>query len=482
MKKRTKIGTVVGVVALICATGGFYFYRNGKTSDGPQGDPVRVEKPVKGELVEMVNAPGQVEPRTWVAISAKTMARIMEMPYEEGQAVVKGDSGANPPLPASVLVKLDATDLEAGMKLAEAHRAAQAVQIEVEKSRIESQRSQLAASDAQLVKAQRDLERVRQLVQTKDRSQSDLDDAQTRYDDLKAQKTASEYSLKAAEMNITVMTHNLEAADAEMARAKDALNYTVITSPIDGVVTRRNAKVGELVVTGTMNSPGTVILEVADLSQMLLVVQVDEADIGGIKVGQRANVRIHTYGEQEFHGTVESIALTHDMSQTGAKYFKTKILLDRTDKSIYSGLTADVDILTSKHDGILKVPSQAILARPVDGLPLAIRDKSLCVDKKKTFATVVYRFIDGKAVVTPVTVGPSDATHTIVAAGIGPDDMLIVGPYKVLDGLADEQKVQDEREIEKRKEAEKARSEKGGVTESTDSTVKAGVDSTGKGA
>ena len=88
-------------------------------------------------------------------------------------------------------------------------------------------------------------------------------------------------------MNIEVAQHQLKAADAEIARARDAVSYTTITSPIDGVVTRINAKVGELVVTGTMNNPGTMIMEVADLSQMLLVVQLDEADVGKVKAGRR---------------------------------------------------------------------------------------------------------------------------------------------------------------------------------------------------
>jgi len=485
VKKRTKVGLIVATSVVICGAVGVYFYTKSKASDGPKGEAVRVEKPVKGVLVEMVNAPGWVEPRTWVAISARTSARIIDMPYDEGATVTKGDPDAKAPVPPSVLVKLDATDLEAELKSAEARRAAQAAQIEVEKIRLDSQRSQLVATDATLLKAKQDLDRSSELLKSRYVAQSDFDQARTHYDEVKAQRESADQAIKAGEMNLLVFQHNLVAADAEITRARDQLSYTVITSPIDGVVTRRNAKVGELVMTGTMNNPGTVILEVADLSQMLLVVQVDEADIGGIRVGQRANVRIHTYGEKEFHGTVESIALTHDTTNSGAKYFKTKILLDKTDKPIYSGLTADVDILTEKHEDILKVPSQAILSRPVDGLPLSIRDNCPCVDKKKTFATCVYRFCDGKAVVTPVTAGPSDQTHTIVEAGVSPNDLIIVGPYKVLDGLANDQKVQDEREIEKKKDAEKAKAEKGkdkGATvESTGAAIGGtGVDSTGK--
>ncbi len=269
------------------------------------------------------------------------------------------------------------------------------------------------------------------------------------------------------------MAFNLAAADAEIARARDAVNCTVITSPIDGVVTRRNAKVGEMVVTGTMNSPGTVILEVADLSQMLIVVRVDEASIGGVKVGQKATARIHTYADEKFEGTVQSIALTHDLGTGGSKYFKTKILLDAKDRRIYSGLTADVDILTSSHPDVLKVPSQAVLGRSVDDLPLAIRDKNPNVDTKKTIATVVYRLVGGKAVVTPVAVGASDATHTIVTSGLSSTDSVVVGPYKVLESIKHDQSIQDEREVEARKKASEKKDAKGDLASTTSSTESA---------
>jgi hypothetical protein len=68
------------------------------------------------------------------------------------------------------------------------------------------------------------------------------------------------------------------------------------------------------------------------------------------------------------------------------------------------------------------------------------------VDAKKVMATVVYRVIDGKAVITPVSVGASDATDTIITAGLDESDRVIAGPYKVLESLKHEQKVQDERE------------------------------------
>jgi HlyD family secretion protein len=212
--------------------------------------------------------------------------------------------------------------------------------------------------------------------------------------------------------------------------------------------------------TGTMNNPGTVIMEVGDLSQMLVVARVDEADIGGLQVGQRANVSIQAFPNTEFTGVVDTIALTHRMSNNGTKYYRTEIILDPSEKKLYSGLTADVDIQTRKHDDIIKVPSQAVMARPMDGLPLEIRENSELLDKKKIHATVVYRCVDGKSVVTPVKIGNSDLTHTIITAGLDQGDKIVIGPYKVLDSLGHDKKIKDEKEVEAEKKAKEGENSK----------------------
>jgi len=97
------------------------------------------------------------------------------------------------------------------------------------------------------------------------------------------------------------------------------------------------------------------------------------------------------------------------------------------------------------------VPTQAVLGIEVDSLPLQIRENNPEVDTTKTFATVVYRYIDGKAIVTPVKIGQCDLTHTIIKSGITEKDRIVVGPYKVLEKLKHDQKIQDEREAEAKK-------------------------------
>ena len=444
MKRSRKIIVGLGIVVVIALIAGFAVKK--KVSTTKKGTNVSIAHPELGELVEFISAPGEVEPKNKVQISAKVSARILEPPFDEGDAVTVGDPNADPPVAASMLVRLDAKDLESELRSTKAGHAAQETQLDVNKARINSQRETLEGTQASLNQADLDLRRQYELLKSKDIAQTEYDQAKLKYDGLKAQFESQRYDLKAAELNLKVMEHNLEMSDARIEQAQERLSYTKIYSPINGVITRLNSKVGE-VVTGTISYPGTIIMEVADLSQILVVAQVGEADIGKLELGQKATVTVQAFPDDEFKGIVDAIALMHSMSNTGTKYFRTEVLLDNDPNvsKLYSGLTAHVEIETLKHGEVLTLPTQAILGRPIDGLPMEIRDNSPEVDKDKTFTPVVYRFVDNKAMVTPVKIGPSNLTHTIITSGLSAEDQVIVGPFKVLDNLNHDQDVKDER-------------------------------------
>ncbi len=464
-----RVFIIIGVTLLILAglgalLGPAAVTRIREAMPKPQGTVVRLLPPERGTLIETIKAPGEIEPRTKVEISARLSARITALPFEEGAEVTKGDPSATPPVEPSLLVKLDSTDREASLRAAEARRAADAAAIEVARARLAGTQASIEGTRASLRQSEIEHQRNLDLLATRDVAQSAVDQSEARLAELRASLAAQEQSLKADELNLKVMEYNLQAADAGIEQARDELSYTTIYSPIDGTVTRLNAEVGELVVTGTMNNAGTVIIEVADLSVMLLIAQVDEAAVGGVEVGQSADVRINAYPGRVFKGTVQAIALSHDRAADGSKYYKTEILLDMEGMQIYSGLTADVEIETRRHEDVIKVPSQAVLARPVDDLPLSIRENNPDVDMTKSVATVVYRFIDGKSVVTPVTIGPSDAADTVILSGLSEEDRVIVGPYRVFENLRHDQDVKDEKVVEQEK-LEKQRKDEAARTE-----------------
>ena len=153
--------------------------------------------------------------------------------------------------------------------------------------------------------------------------------------------------------------------------------------------------------TGTMNNAGTMIMEVADLSQMVLRARVDEGSIADVKVGQKAKVRMEAYRGKVFDGVVQSVALANYNPQlargsgmnnsrttsndSGISY-QVEILLDTQGLRIFSGLSADADIETHRYQDIIKVPSQAVLGRSPDSLstesrrasPRSIRPRQPC--------------------------------------------------------------------------------------------------------
>jgi HlyD family secretion protein len=450
---------IVVVVAVLAAGlwGVGHWWQSRAKADADQPTNVRVERAVRGPLVESISAAGEVEPKTKVAISARVSARIAELPFKEGDRVTKGDPNATPPIPPSVLVRLDSKDLEAQLRSVEARSLAEKAQLKVSETRVAAQKSRIEALKVILADARRELGRKSGLLSSQDVSQSEVDQLQAKVDQQAAELLGAEAALKGEEGALVVSAHSIDAAEAEIAKARDNLNYATITSPIDGIVTRLNAEVGEVVVTGTMNNAGTVILEVADLSQMVLNAKVDESAIAQVKPEQRCKVRVEAYRDQVFDGVVKNVALANfdpaqsrggssgnrNMSSDGGKTFAVEILIDTKGYRFFSGLSADVDIEIKRYDDVVKVPSQAVLGRAPDSLPEGVRDRPE-VDRSKASVPVVFRHVDGKAVATPVTIGASDLTHTIVSSGLNPGEAVIVNPYKVLENLKHDQKVKAE--------------------------------------
>src|SRR5687768_14385393 len=252
-----------------------------------------------------------------------------------------------------------------------------------------------------LVDAQRDLARQEKLLTSDDVSQAVVDAARAKAEQLEQQLQSSIGELEAAKLNLVVLQHAIEAAEAEILRAKDNLAYTTITSPIDGIVTRMNAKVGEMVVTGTMNNAGTIILEVSDLSEMQVDAQVDETNIASVKAGQKAKVRISAFPDEMFNGEVKLVGLDiadqrgggNQMNFGGGsqqgRYYRAKVVVDVGGKRVPAGLSADVDIETQRHVNVIRIPTQAVMGRPVEELPADVKSRPE-VDKNKQLATVCF--------------------------------------------------------------------------------------------
>lgn len=415
---------IVGVLAALAIVGGVLLVSLAPEDmlksfrSGPAGTEVRTEVAEESTLIETVSAPGKIEPLTKVEISSEISSRIEQLPFREGERVQRGD----------VIVMLDDRDLRAALQASEAQR-------ESEQFRLQSEQARLTGLLQHRDYALKTLERQKALYDTGDVSRSALDDAMEADADLEANVEASKHA-------ISVIESLLAAAKADMDRAADALTKTVIRSPMNGIITSLNAEVGEVVLVGTMNNPGTVIMTVADLSRMIHNAEIAESDIAAVAEDQRARIHVNAYPDEIFQGIVRKIALQRTDNPDGTGYFETEVELDLQGRRIYSGLIANVDVEIAEHRGIV-VPSQAIVERLVDDLPHEFRNSPL-VDRNKRVTNVVYRVVDGKAVCTPVRPGPSDLTHTLVEDGLDPGSVVVTGPYKVLEKIKHNEPVKPE--------------------------------------
>ncbi len=419
------------VVVLGLAGGGYYLQSSGmlqKWIDGfnpqSQGVKVRLSKAAKGDLVRTVSAPGTIEPKTKVEVSSQVSARIIGLPFREGQVVKEGD----------VVVRLDARDLAALLDSAKA-------QLKSEEARLEGARAALANASVEY-------NRRKELFATKDIPKTELDNAEAEY-------LRNDSNFKAQQFAI-------EIARANIQRAEKDLDNTVIKAPFDGIITRLDAEVGETVVVGTLNNPGSVILEIADLGLMLLKARVDEANVAPVREGQKAQVYVNAFQDETFVGTIDHVGLKMKTDRDGTSYFEADILLELPNGVLLrDGMTANAEVQVETFRDVLKVPSQAVVDYAIDDLPQSV-SKDPSVDRTKKFARVVFVVEGGKARVVPVTTGTSDLTDTIITAGLTDDATIVVGPFKTLATLKHEQSVVDEATV--KPEAEKSKKAAGGET------------------
>ncbi len=220
-----------------------------------------------------------------------------------------------------------------------------------------------------------------------------------------------------------------EVARAQLQQAQDQFDKTVVCAPINGRVVQLNIKEGETVLVGTMNNPGTVLLVIADLSQMQAVVEIDETDVVAVKTGQAATITVDALPDISFTGKVSQVGympvqrlLTGEQSTTN---FQVEITLDSTVPALRPGMNLQAEIFTAQLDSVLVVPIQAVGRRKVKNRE---RETVFCVK-------------NGRAVLVPVRTGVASDTEIEVVEGLSPGDEVIIGPYKVLSKLADGDRV-----------------------------------------
>jgi len=229
------------------------------------------------------------------------------------------------------------------------------------------------------------------------------------------------------------------------------------------VVSALNVEAGEIVITGTMNNPGTQILVVSDLSRMLVKADVDETDVVDLEVGQKAKITVDALPDTSFPGTVTEIGNTAKRTLTGSEgqtNFEVKVVFDQDVPEVRPGMTADVEIDTGTREKTLGVPIQAVVVRTERELeraskkepakrPRKVKDAVVAADedtvgRKEKEITGVFVVRDGVASFVPVRTGIASETAIEIFGETKEGESVVAGPYKALRELKPNTKVKRE--------------------------------------
>jgi HlyD family secretion protein len=279
--------------------------------------------------------------------------------------------------------------------------------------------------------------------------------------------------------------YNVESASATVNESRENLGRTSIYAPVDGTISRLDVELGERVL-GTQQMTGTEMMRVANLNNMEVEVDVNENDIVKINIGDSAKVEVDAYLKKEFKGIVTSISnsASATLSADQVTNFKVKV---RIVKESYAdlmvgkpvsfspfrpGMTATVDIITTRKENVIGVPISAVVmrtdttsTRKVDALDKSKEDEVVDVapevKNEKRFECVFVKVGD-KVKLKIITTGIQDDTYIEIVSGLKQGETIITGPYTtVTKELNPDDVVYVKTKEEIAKDKKKAASEKG---------------------
>ena len=351
-------------VAVVVVAGGYWML------GGPEGKSTvdfATETVTKGNVSNFITATGTIEPVTEVEVGTQVSGIIDKIYVDYNSVVKKGE----------LIAEMDKVTLQSELQSAKATYDGNEAEYDYQKKLYDRNRK---LHEKQLI--------------------SDMDYEETVYNFQRAQSA-------------------LEQSKAALAKAERNLSYATITSPIDGVVTSRDVEEGQTVASG-FETP-TLFTIAADLTQMQVVADVDEADIGGVKDGQRVTFSVDAYPNDTFEGVVTQIRLGEDSSTSSGSSgtsgtvvtYEVVISAPNPDLKLKPRLTANVTIYTLDRKNVLSVPARALRftpEKPLIGENDIVKD---CESEHKLWTREGNTFI-----AHPVTVGISNGVNTEIVSGI----------------------------------------------------------------
>lgn len=359
-KKKTLVIVAVAAIAALAV----WLLSGGKKEEKITFDTAAV---APANIMNSITATGTIEPVTSVTVGTQVSGIVSKLFVDYNSVVKKGQ----------VIAELDKTNLM---------------------SQLNTAKTQLATAQSQLNYQTANYKRYKTLFEKGLVAADDFDNAKLSYTQAKEQ---------------------VVSAKEEVQRAQTNLGYATITSPIDGVVLSKSVEEGQTVA-ASFSTPE--LLTIAqDLTNMQVVADVDEADIGDVKEGERVTFTVDAYPDDTFEGEVKQVRQEATTTNNVVTY-EVVISAPNADLKLKPGLTANVTIYTAERKGVLSVPSKALRFTPQKETVGKMKIVDAANAKNKVWT------IEGNSIVAhKVNIGMTDGTNTQIVGGIAEGTKVVTG-------------------------------------------------------
>lgn len=359
-KKKTLVIVAVAAIAVLAV----WLLSDGKKEEKITFDTAAV---APANIMNSITATGTIEPVTSVTVGTQVSGIVSKLFVDYNSVVKKGQ----------VIAELDKTNLM---------------------SQLNTAKTQLATAQSQLNYQTANYKRYKTLFEKGLVAADDFDNAKLSYTQAKEQ---------------------VASAKEEVQRAQTNLGYATITSPIDGVVLSKSVEEGQTVA-ASFSTPELFTIA-QDLTNMQVVADVDEADIGDVKEGERVTFTVDAYPDDTFEGEVKQVRQEATTTNNVVTY-EVVISAPNADLKLKPGLTANVTIYTAERKGVLSVPSKALRFTPQKETVGKMKIVDAANAKNKVWT------IEGNSIVAhKVNIGMTDGTNTQIVGGIAEGTKVVTG-------------------------------------------------------
>lgn len=359
-KKKTLVIVAVAAIAALAV----WLLSGGKKEEKITFDTAAV---APANIMNSITATGTIEPVTSVTVGTQVSGIVSKLFVNYNSVVKKGQ----------VIAELDKTNLM---------------------SQLNTAKTQLATAQSQLNYQTANYKRYKTLFEKGLVAADDFDNAKLSYTQAKEQ---------------------VASAKEEVQRAQTNLGYATITSPIDGVVLSKSVEEGQTVA-ASFSTPELFTIA-QDLTNMQVVADVDEADIGDVKEGERVTFTVDAYPDDTFEGEVKQVRQEATTTNNVVTY-EVVISAPNADLKLKPGLTANVTIYTAERKGVLSVPSKALRFTPQKETVGKMKIVDVANAKNKVWT------IEGNSIVAhKVNIGMTDGTNTQIVGGIAEGTKVVTG-------------------------------------------------------